>query len=178
MIQMEQKVDENYKKVIRLKIFIMFLAFGLAMGLTLMAMSGSLILMLHDIMNVGMFLTEFYVGLVLLIIFTVGGIPISTISANVFYDNYTYVLQEDGLFIRSGIITKTQKIIPYKSIQEITVTSGLIERRYELSDIQIRTAGGIVYARGGYLGLGVIIPGIREPEPIIKEIRSKVEEQK
>jgi len=177
MMKMENKIDEAYKKVIRIKIFLMFLIFGIAMGLPLTVVGGVLGWGFPDPFGMmGALKAMLFVGLALLMALPILGLLIGGVMATKAYDNFSYQLQSDGVFIRSGIITKTQRIIPYKKIQNLTVVSGLLERKYGLSSIMIETAGGAIY-RGVSYPEGVI-PGIREPEPIVKEIRSRMEESK
>jgi membrane protein YdbS with pleckstrin-like domain len=174
---MENKVDEAYKKIIRIKIVLIFLIFGIVAALPLTVIGGIFTWTFPDPFDLAIFQNMFYAGLVLLIVIPIAGILIAMVLANKSYDNFSYALQPDGVFIRSGIITKTQKIIPYKKIQNLTIVSGLLERKYGLSSIMIETAGGATY-RGGYARPEGVIPGIREPEPIVKQIRSKMEESK
>jgi uncharacterized membrane protein YdbT with pleckstrin-like domain len=118
--------------------------------------------------------TMFYVLLVLLILIPLIAFLIGSYWANKWWENFSFELENEGVRINAGVITKTQKFIPYKKIQDLTIVSGFWERRYGLSTIQIETAGTAGSYRGRASPEGVI-PGLRAPEPIANEIRARME---
>ncbi len=168
---MDQKIDENYKRVVKIKMALMFgIMFSLPfLPMTIMFgwMSSSFVPELQIL---------FYVFLILIICLPLIAYIIGALYANAWYNNFSFELEKEGLRIFSGVITKTQKFIPYEKIQDITVQSGYWERRYGLSTILIETAGSAGYV---YKGRVInrpegVIPGLRDPEPIMDEIKSKM----
>ncbi len=167
---MDQKIDESYKKVLRIKalatlfVFSIFLIIMPIMWIVIESVMGMSIFGNLPYIFLGIF------GGVLII-----GVFIILSYINAWYNNYSFDLEDQGVRITSGVFTKSQKIIPYKKIQNLEVRSGIFDRRYGLSTILIETAGTkMVYRSGLSLAEG-IIPGLREPQPIMDQIRKRME---
>ena len=96
--------------------------------------------------------------------------------AKAWYNNFSFELEKDGIRINSGVITKSQKYIPYEKIQDLTLRSSFWERRYNLSTILIETAGSsaIVYKGRVIQRPEGVIPGLKDPQPLMDEIRSRM----
>ncbi|MGN0003848.1 MAG: PH domain-containing protein [Sphingobacterium composti] len=62
-----------------------------------------------------------------------------------------YALREQDVLYRSGIFSKSVKIIPFKQIQHVDIKEGAVSRLFNLSSIELHTAGA---------GEGLNIPGI------------------
>ena len=62
-----------------------------------------------------------------------------------------YALREQDMLYRSGIFTKSVKIIPFKQIQHVDIKEGAVSRLFKLSSIELHTAG---------VGEGLKVPGI------------------
>lgn len=91
------------------------------------------------------------------------------------YENYGYNLEPDRIVIERGIIWKRHVSIPYERVQNVDIIRGPLARMFELSDLQIQTAGAstqmMVEGR---------IPGITvdEAKKLKDEILSKVTKSK
>jgi membrane protein YdbS with pleckstrin-like domain len=62
-----------------------------------------------------------------------------------------YALREQDMLYRSGIFTKSVKIIPFKQIQHVDIKEGAVSRLFNLSSIELHTAGA---------GEGLKVPGV------------------
>ena len=116
--------------------------------------------------------TAFYILLGLLIVIPILCFTIASVWAVKWFENYSYELEDTGVRINSGVITKRQKFIPYNKIQHLELVRGFLERRYGLSTIEIETAGYMGVQRGPFSRPEGEVPGLREPEPIMDEIRA------
>jgi len=166
---MDQKIDEAFKTVVKIKMALMF---GLMFIILLLPMT-----VMFGIFSSSYFpelRTFFIVFLVVLILVPLIAFLIGSFWANKWWENFSFELENEGVRINAGVITKTQKFIPYKKIQDLTIVSGFWERKYGLSTIQIETAGTAASYRGVAFPEG-IIPGLRDPEPIMNEIRARME---
>jgi membrane protein YdbS with pleckstrin-like domain len=106
----------------------------------------------------------------MLIICAIVCLTTASIWAAKWFKNFSYELDNKGVVINSGIITKSRKFIPYNKIQNLEIISGFIERRYGLSTIQLQTASAMGIDRNS-----TVIPGLRNPDPIADEIRARME---
>lgn len=58
------------------------------------------------------------------------------------YRKKGYAVRERDILFRSGVLSTTTTIIPFNRIQHVAIHEGLFSRMYELSELQIFTAGG------------------------------------
>lgn len=58
------------------------------------------------------------------------------------YRKKGYAVREKDILFRSGILSTTTTIIPFNRIQHVAIHEGIFSRMYELSELQIFTAGG------------------------------------
>lgn len=63
------------------------------------------------------------------------------------YARYRYILTEEELEVREGIIVVTREIVPIERIHKIEVNAGPIDRVFGLAKVKAVTAGGEVTAR-------------------------------
>ena len=54
---------------------------------------------------------------------------------------YNYQLTEAGLKIHQGVFWRQQNMVPRNRVQHIDITTGPLERRYDLSKLVVHTAG-------------------------------------
>ena len=54
---------------------------------------------------------------------------------------YKYKLTEAGLKIHQGVFWRQQSMVPRNRVQHIDITTGPLERRYDLSKLVVHTAG-------------------------------------
>jgi len=62
------------------------------------------------------------------------------------YDTTWYVLTDRSLRIRRGILTIDETTITFENVQNVSVTSGPLERVFGLSNVVVETAGATVTA--------------------------------
>ncbi len=56
--------------------------------------------------------------------------------------NFSFEFQDQFLVMRSGIISRTEQRVPYRSIQNVMIQQGILERWYGLSSVMIENAQG------------------------------------
>ena len=75
-----------------------------------------------------------------LIVLTVIGIPWTfAVSSPIFYKTFRYGLTDDFLYIKSGIWTISEVVVPMAKIQSIELTQGAIMRKFGVSTVQVST---------------------------------------
>jgi membrane protein YdbS with pleckstrin-like domain len=171
---MSLKIDEEYKKVLRLRLTLISLSpFALVL---IMFIVGFSVAFVFDGSNYPWIPMEVYILLGMLIICAIMCLAAASIWTRKWFENFTYDLDEKGVVINSGVITKSRKFIPYNKIQNLEIISGFIERHYGLSTIRIQTASAMVLYRNTYSReFDGVLPGLRNPEPIADEIRTRME---
>jgi len=74
-------------------------------------------------------------------IFIVLLIIIGEIYTRMSYNRWLYEFAEDDLKIEKGIIWKKYSNIPYKRVQNVDITRGIIARIFGFSSVNVQTAG-------------------------------------
>ncbi|WP_096393258.1 PH domain-containing protein [Halorubrum trapanicum] len=59
-----------------------------------------------------------------------------------YYRRFEYVLTEDTLDISSGVISRREREIPYRRIQNVDVSRGVLQRAIGVAAVDLETAGG------------------------------------
>ncbi|OYR57961.1 PH domain-containing protein [Halorubrum halodurans] len=59
-----------------------------------------------------------------------------------YYRRFEYALTEDTLDIRSGVISRREREIPYRRIQNVDVSRSVIQRAIGVAAVDLETAGG------------------------------------
>ncbi len=157
------QIDEDYKKVLRIT--------GLIRMIAITAVPLIIMIVIYSIIGYDLFVIVFlgiFFALVAFSIFMVIWYP------TVWYNNFSFELDQSGVKINSGVITKNERFIPYDRIQDLTIQSGYFDRRYGLSSIFIETAGSSPSYQGRYYRPEGVIPGLRNPQPIVDEIKAKM----
>ena len=85
-------------------------------------------------------------------------------------NNLSYFIHDDRITIQSGIITKKEQNIPYRSITDFVLTRGLFDRLLGIGTIKIQTAGQSTSATG-YEGT---LSGLLDYEPLHADLREKL----
>ena len=71
---------------------------------------------------------------------TLIGIPWTfVVSSPIFYKTFRYGITDDFLYIKSGIWTISESVVPMAKIQSIELTQGTIMRKYGVSSVEIST---------------------------------------
>lgn len=94
------------------------------------------------------------------------GIITTIVLPRLKYNNWFFDLRDDELFLKRGVLTKTDSTAPYCRIQHIDISQNIIERIYGLSRLVIYTAGT--------KGADLIIPGL--PHYYAQELQNKLKE--
>ena len=84
--------------------------------------------------------------------------------------NLSYFIRDDRITIQSGILTKKEKNIPYRSITDFVLKRGPFDRILGIGTIQIQTAGQSKSATG-YEGN---LSGLLDYEPLHTDLREKL----
>ncbi len=58
-----------------------------------------------------------------------------------YYRSLKYEILEDEVIVRAGIITKSVKHVPYRTVTNLTVRRGILDRLFGLGSLSIQTAG-------------------------------------
>jgi membrane protein YdbS with pleckstrin-like domain len=58
-----------------------------------------------------------------------------------YYNSLSYEIQDDEVIMRVGIWTKSVKHVPYRTVTNITVKRGILDRLFGLGTLNIQTAG-------------------------------------
>ena len=67
---------------------------------------------------------------------------IAAIILSVFYHrSLSYEIQDDEIIVRVGIVTKSVKHVPYRTVTNITVKRGILDRAFNIGTLAIQTAG-------------------------------------
>ncbi len=82
----------------------------------------------------------------------------------------SYFIHDDRITIQSGIITKKEQNIPYRSITDFVLARGLFDRILDIGTIKIQTAGQSTSATG-YEGN---LSGLLDYKPLHADLREKL----
>ncbi|HSG28204.1 MAG TPA: PH domain-containing protein, partial [Candidatus Krumholzibacterium sp.] len=67
---------------------------------------------------------------------------ISMLLAGPYYRSLSYEIQDDEVIVRVGIVTKSVKHVPYRTVTNITINRGILDRLFfNLGTLNIQTAG-------------------------------------
>ena len=78
-----------------------------------------------------------WIGLIAL---TVIGIPWTyAVSSPIFYKTFRYGVTDDFLYIKSGVWSISEVVVPMAKIQSIELKQGMIMRKYGVSSVEITT---------------------------------------
>ncbi|MFL7809603.1 MAG: PH domain-containing protein, partial [Anaerolineae bacterium] len=58
-----------------------------------------------------------------------------------YYRSLSYEIQDDQVVMRVGLVTKSVKHVPYRTVTNVTVKQDLIDRMLGLGRLEIQTAG-------------------------------------
>jgi membrane protein YdbS with pleckstrin-like domain len=160
------RLDPTYKKVFWIKVVIVLASiWSVILGLVILLSYSDIPTIAFDIIN--------YIGIGLTLLIA---IP-SYLYVELFFNNFVYSLEKDYVRIQKSVLTRKDIRIPYSRIQNVDIISGLIQRGYGISTIQVQTAGRAISAQGTLSPEGVI-PGIRNPEKVVGDILKKTKKGK
>lgn len=81
-------------------------------------------------------------NVVLFIVFLVSFIILLFWLSSVNFKRKGYALRNNDILYRRGILSTTTTIIPFNRIQHVAIHEGVFSRMYQLSELQVYTAGG------------------------------------
>lgn len=89
------------------------------------------------------------------------------------YIQWQYMIAPDRIEIKKGIFYRTHTVIPVSRIQHVAVTQGIFQRPFNLSTVQIHTAGDV-------MEIQELSTGVAEEicSHLQKRVNVKVEEKK
>jgi membrane protein YdbS with pleckstrin-like domain len=58
-----------------------------------------------------------------------------------YYNSLSYEIQDDEAIMRVGVVTKSIKHVPYRTVTNITIKRGILDRLFGLGTLNIQTAG-------------------------------------
>lgn len=72
---------------------------------------------------------------------------------------YSFSFLPEYIQMRSGIISRSEVHVPYRAVQDVTVTQGVIERLFGLATVNIQNAAQAQMVGRKLAQTGVVIPG-------------------
>jgi membrane protein YdbS with pleckstrin-like domain len=165
---MLQGLDIKYKSVQKIKLLVGLMLFWISWMLPTTIISGILSITYNEITILFYLCLGFFLGVTLLVIVLV------LWWINRYYESFQFELLDEGILIREGVITKNERHIPYGRIQNLNIIRGFIQRRYGIATLMIETAGSAAVAKSPSMTAEGMIPGIRDPEPLIQQILPKL----
>lgn len=73
---------------------------------------------------------------------TFAGIAGLTAWQVAYYRRFEYETTPDTFDIRSGVISRRNREIPYRRVQNVDISRNVVQRAFEISELRIETAGG------------------------------------
>jgi uncharacterized membrane protein YdbT with pleckstrin-like domain len=78
-----------------------------------------------------------------------------------YYRSLSYEILEDEVIVRAGVLTRTVKHVPYRTVTNITVKQGLVDRWLGLGTLEIQTAG-----MSGTSGVEQVLAGLEDAQEV------------
>lgn len=93
--------------------------------------------------------------------------------------NYKFVFQKDNIYYRTGILSLSEKHMPYSTIQDVTVKQDFIEKIFGIAEVRIENAVNtpvVLNSNNQQFSSGVVIQGIskNDAEGITNILRNNV----
>ena len=121
--------------------------------------------LLHEVDKVWAILTKITIGVSILLVVSI----IAMFISKIYFRRLKYELLDTEIMIRKGVITETKTIIPFRTITNLLVRRGPLDRCFGTSTLIIQTAGEGKVSRPE----GKII-GIYYPHKLLEEILNLV----
>ncbi|MER2000203.1 MAG: PH domain-containing protein [Lysinibacillus sp.] len=83
-----------------------------------------------------------YVWIGLIIISVLGTVWTYLVSSPLFFKTFRYAITDDFLYIKSGVWTHSEVVVPMAKIQSIELKQGAIMRKYNVSAVHVSTMQG------------------------------------
>ena len=122
----------------------------------------------------------YYQSLILMVIVYIFAVAVifSLLFAQslIFKKNYYFEFMPDYILLKTGVLSRQEKHLPYKAIQNVTTKQGLIERMFGLATVSIENAAGGMqgnaFVGGGISLLGQPYAKAQELNEILNKITS------
>lgn len=85
------------------------------------------------------------------------------IIAQINFNNYFFLIDEDGLTVDFGFIHKKQVTVPFEQIQNVNIESSFIDRIFAIARISIETSGNSSQTKENNGGSQVVRPEAQIP---------------
>jgi membrane protein YdbS with pleckstrin-like domain len=82
-----------------------------------------------------------------------------------YYETFQYEIQDDEVIVRSGIITKSVKHVPYRTITNLEIRRDPFDRLLGFGSLKIQTAG-----MSGQSGAEENLPGLPEVDDVYQTV--------
>jgi uncharacterized membrane protein YdbT with pleckstrin-like domain len=100
----------------------------------------------------------FFIGFLIFAVFYI----LHNVYIILWKSNYDFKFMPEYIFLHTGIIAKSEKHVPYNTLQDVTVSQGVIERMFGLASVMIENAANNqmrVGRNGRPVFNGITIPG-------------------
>jgi putative membrane protein len=77
---------------------------------------------------------------------------------------YSFALLSDYLIMKQGVIAKKENHLPYRSIQDVVISQGIIERMLGIATVRIENAAAMQMVGKRAVSSAILIPG----QPLVK----------
>jgi uncharacterized membrane protein YdbT with pleckstrin-like domain len=78
-----------------------------------------------------------------------------------YYRSLSYEICEDEVIVHAGVLTRTVKHVPYRTVTNITVKRGLVDRWLGMGTLEIQTAG-----MSGTTGVEQVLAGLENAQEV------------
>lgn len=90
---------------------------------------------------------------------------LSLLIAIAYYPTLEYLVDIDEVIVRAGVITKSVKHVPYRTVTNLKVRRDPLDRLLGIGSLQIQTAG-----MSGQSGVEESLSGLREVDRVYEEV--------
>ncbi len=101
------------------------------------------------------------------------GVILALLYSEILHVTVGYAFTDEGVYIERGIIRRYSYVVPYKSIQDIDIERGLLERVFGIGTVIINTAGVAHLKEGG----PIYLHGVYNPHNFAQRILSRLKSE-
>ena len=97
---------------------------------------------------------------------------IAAILSKFYYKSLSYEIQDDEIIVRVGIATKSVKHVPYRTVTNISIKRGILDRfMFDIGTLAVQTAG-----MSGTSGAEQSLVGLDDVQAIYNDVAGKLRE--
>jgi len=135
-----------------------------------------MIMIYTDGMDLNVVTPDVVFYLVFIIVYGIFGtiIALSYLYNRAYVKNFSYIISDEHIIIKHGVLTKIVATIPYSRIQNINIVNGVFDRMFKTYTVKIETAGSssaAASAQQGRIRPEGYIPSLKDPNVIEKKIK-------